>query len=220
MFLAGPVAAYAQGAGTPSAGGDGLQQTVSRNYGTDATAPVVDQALSGTPGATPDMTTASPAASPVAGGGLQTASGFIFQYQTADQASAAFASSSEQIITAFNDQFKALTGITVEPTTIDGVGNAANAWSGSGTLGGATLTVFAIVAQQDTYLYFTILVAKDSDAQDSTVAFMNALIANPAGEGQGDFKKDGTSSGGLWDKFPAAGDAVLPGLRPINDMQL
>lgn len=39
------------------------------------------------------------------------------------------------------------------------------------------------------------------------------------GTGHGTFRQDGTSTGGLWDKFPAAGDPVLPGLKPVNDMQ-
>lgn len=51
------------------------------------------------------------------------------------------------------------------------------------------------------------------------MAFTQALIAKPAGTGQVTFRQDGTSTGGLWDKFPAVGDPVLPELKPVNDMQ-
>lgn len=220
-FLVAPVTAGAQSPSTPSAGPNaGLQQTVNRNYANSEIAPVFNEALNGTPVSTPGMMEASPAASPFAAGGLQTASGFIFQYGTAEQAAADLKTGSDQIITSFNDQFSKQTGITIKPTTINGIGDAAKAWSGSGDVHGTTLYVFAIVAQKDNDMYFTVLVSKESTVQDVTVNFTKVLIANKAGAGTGTFKKDGTSSGGLWDKFPKADDQVLPGLKPVNDMQL
>lgn len=219
-FLAAPMAAGAQSPSTPAAGPNvGLQQAVNRNYANSAIAPVAKETMGGTPVSTPGMMEASPVASPGSMGGLQTASGFIFQYGTAEQAAADFKSGSDQIITSFNDAFSKQTGITLKPTGIEGVGNAAKAWSGSGNVG-VTLRVFAIVAQKDNYMYFTVLVSKDSNVQDVTVNFTKALIDNKASEGKGEFKKDGTSSGGLWDKFPKAGDEVLQGVKPINDMQI
>ncbi|MGI8403401.1 MAG: hypothetical protein ACR2OE_01290 [Thermomicrobiales bacterium] len=219
-FLAAPMAAGAQSPSTPAAGTNaGLQQAVNRNYANSAIAPIFNEAVSGTPVATPGMMEASPAASPASMGGLQTASGFVFQYSTADQATADFKSGSDQIIKSFNDAFSKQTGITIKPTSIEGVGDAAKAWTGSGNVG-VTLHVFAIVAQKDNYMYFTALVSKESNVQDVAVKFTNALIDNKAGEGKGEFKKDGTSSGGLWDKFPKTGDEVLQGVKAVDDMQV
>lgn len=228
LMLAAPTLVAAQAASTPMAGMNaGLQQAVNRNYAAPGIASMAMAAMSGTPMATPSMAmaspvpaTASPVASPTTGAALQTASGFIFQYQTGDQAKNAFASDSETIFDAFNKRFTAQTKITLAKDSVTGVGNAANAWSGSGQVEGVTLSVFAIVTYYRNDVYFTVLVAKGSNAKDATVSFTKALIAVPAGGGTGTFNKNGTSTGGLWDKFPKKGDPVLQGMEPINDMQL
>jgi hypothetical protein len=41
--------------------------------------------------------------------------------------------------------------------------------------------------------------------------FTSTLIEND-GSGEGEFNEDGTSTGGLWDKFPAADDELVEGL--------
>lgn len=231
LMLAAPSLVSAQAASTPVAGtpvsgvNGGLQHAVNRNYAAPGFAAMAKAAMSGTPiaatpgmeMATPGAMTASPVASPTAGATLVTASAFIFQYQTSDQAKSAFADSGS-IYDAFSKTFTAQTKITLDKDSVTGVGAGANAWTGSGEYEGVTLSVYAIITYDRSDLYFTVLVAKGSSVKDATVNFTKSLIAVPAGTGEGTYNKNGTSTGGLWDKLPKKGDPILQGLVPINDM--
>ena len=53
--------------------------------------------------------------------------------------------------------------------------------------------------------------------QALTSEFTNVLIDND-GSGAGEFNEDGTSTGGLWDKFPAADAGVTSGLVPFDQV--
>lgn len=75
-------------------------------------------------------------------------------------------------------------------------------------------TVIALV-QQGRYLYFVVAAGSEVDIQSLTVDFTNGLIDNE-GSGAGEVNEDGTSTGGLWDKYPAADDDLTAGLVPFD----
>jgi hypothetical protein len=82
--------------------------------------------------------------------------------------------------------------------------------------GQETESVIALV-QQATFLHFTFGVSSGEDIQTIVRDVTNTLIQNE-GSGEGEFNEDGTSSGGLWDKFPAADDEAVAGLFPDDQM--
>lgn len=111
-------------------------------------------------------------------------------------------------------------GIELTEVAVEGFAGKTNAYTASIAQGeGITLHQAVLISQDGPYIYQTIVVALSSteDAQTLAVDVAKAMIATPAGTGEVTFVKDGTSTGGIWDKFPKAGDPVLNGLTPELD---
>jgi hypothetical protein len=83
---------------------------------------------------------------------------------------------------------------------------------------GATHSL-VVITQEDEYLYVAIGVATGAEASatQTTVDLVKYMIDTDAGDGDGTFNADGTSEGGLWDKFPAADNEIVTGLIPEDE---
>jgi hypothetical protein len=103
---------------------------------------------------------------------------------------------------------------------IEGFGDNTRAYSATVKQQGISAPIFVVLTQQDEYIYFSLGLAISGDLKNATVDFAKALIDGKAGDGEGQLNADGTSTGGVWDKFPAADDKVIQGLKPIADTQI
>ncbi len=218
VLARGPVSVAAQDMASPAADQghldvsklDGIDQGVSRSYTGDMSALLGGM---GTPGAnasaTPDFTSI----------GLFSLDGAIFRFKDDSKAKDAFGTLSDEVTKALSSDAK----VQLKDEKVDGVGDNTKAFSGAIEAQGISTSVFVIMTQKDQFIYFTtgISFSKDaSEVKDSTVNFTKALIDGKAGDGDGTLKTDGTSTGGLWDKFPKADNEVLKGLKPAADQQI
>lgn len=212
LAFGGPAAALAQGA-TPEASPEaspefspadlpGFQQGVARAYASDLSA------LYATPvsaEATPDYASL----------GVVTLSAVILEFDSEEHAAGSYDTVVQQVTSPASTG-----GIALKKLTVEGFSGPADAFSASIDQGpGLTLHQVVLLTQDGPYIYQTIAIALSSpeDAQAFAVSVSKAIIAAPAGEGEGTVVKDGTSSGGIWDKFPKAGDPVLAGMTPESD---
>lgn len=177
----------------------GLQHAVVRAYTLDYSA---------------NLGSASPEAEPVVPAGVFLLGATILEFDTSENAEAALTQLDEDT----NAANEASLGGETEVTSIDlGLGDNSVGYSGVEDLEGqAAETVIALV-QQDTYLYFVIAAGTDEDMQALTTEFTNVLIEND-GSGAGEFNEDGTSTGGLWDKYPAGDDELVSELLPFDQV--
>lgn len=113
-------------------------------------------------------------------------------------------------------------GIELKELAVEGFSGKTNAYTASIEQGeGITLHQVVVITQDGAFIYETIAVALSSGEEAQAIAtnVAKAMIATPVGTGEATFVKDGTSTGGIWDKFPKAGDPVLHGLTPEMDDQ-
>lgn len=212
----GPMAASAsaaQATASPAAQSDqfdlstleGAQSGVERTYSGDLTALLGAVA---TPGAgAPDFSKI----------GLFSLQGSIITFDNADHAKAAVGTIGDQVTKGASSS---VMGAKLNQEQVD-VGDNSTAFSAQIDQQGLSASVFVVVAQKDALVYMSIGVAFSGDSvKDDTVNFAKALVDGKASDGEGDFKADGTSTGGLWDKFPASDDGVLKGLKVESDKQI
>ena len=215
LAIGGPAGALAQA--TPDASPDaspaaattfspdslpGFEQGVARIYSSDLS---VLFATPTVPEATPDYASI----------GVATLSTVILAFDSEEHAASAFDTVVEQVTSPSSTG-----GIELSEITLDDFSGPTKAYSASVDQGpGITLHQIVLLTQDGPYVYQTIAVALSSseEAQAASVDVTLAMIANPAGEGEGTFAKDGSSTGGVWDKFPVAGDPVLDGVEPEAD---
>lgn len=178
---------------------EGIQNAVLRTYTIDFTS-MMDSAS--TPGAeVPEMT------------GVFALTGGIFQFDSGDNAGNAFGT-----VDGAATEGAGATGAELEEVDVD-LGDQSKGYKTEEEVEGQTLsTVFAVV-QQDEFIYLTAAVVADGDAEQLAKDFTQVLLDNDASDDAAQFNEDGTSTGGLWNKFPAADDDLVAGLTPI-DQQL
>ncbi len=218
MLARGPVSVMAQDASaSPPAGQpqfdvsklDGIEHGVSRAYIGDMSAIMK---LAGTPsadGKAPDMSSL----------GLFALGGTIVSFKDDGKAKDAFQTIASEAKTSLAQ------GSTAQMTEekVDGLGDNTKAYSMTTSDSGMNTSMFFVLTQDGSYIYvaFGVSFTPDVNAlKDATVNFTKALVDGKAGSGDGTINKDGTSTGGLWDKFPAAGNDVLKGLKPSADTQV
>lgn len=91
------------------------------------------------------------------------------------------------------------------------LGNKSKSLTGTEETEGVETTIGLTVVQEDNYVYFVSAYGSDFDAQDTLKQYTEKMLDND-GSGEGEFSEDGTSTGGLWDKFPAADDELVSDL--------
>lgn len=183
---------------------EGSRQAVSRTYTIDV-ASLADSV--GTPG--PDGELGEiPELS-----GVISLAGVVGEFDSSDNASAAVDRIDEETTASLEGQPEAP---ALEPADID-LGETSRAYTATQEIEGQTLNLSVMIVQQDEYLYFVVGGVIDDDAQSLTTDFTQALIENEAGDGEPQVKDDGTSSGGLWDKFPTADDEMVANLTAFDE---
>lgn len=95
--------------------------------------------------------------------------------------------------------------------SLDGIGDRALAYSGSVTEEGVTLDSVFATAQDGHFVYSLTAQFVGLDVQDQVASIMQALIAAEAAPGDGGFRQDGSSTGGLWEKFALVEPVLVEG---------
>ncbi len=176
---------------------EGLQHSVNRAYTIDYSAMMEAMA---TPGAEMEM----PA-------GVFSLSAVILEFESDDNAGAA--------LDVINEQAGVeLTGGEEEVAEVDlDLGDKSISYSGTEDMDGQEMQSVITLVQKDNFAYFVYGVGSGEDMEAVVSDFTNTLIDNE-GSGAGEFNEDGTSSGGLWNKFPGADDEAVSGLIPYDQV--
>jgi hypothetical protein len=177
---------------------EGLQHGASRYYSMDYSAMMDDMS---TPGAEMGVPT-----------GVITLGGMIFEFDSDENAQAALDTLNEQAAS------EALLGEeeTIEEVEL-GLGDNEFSYTGVEDIDGQEIEFVVALVQKGNYAYFVIAGGSGEDMQQVASDFTSHLIDND-GSGAGEFNDDGTSTGGLWDKFPAADDDLVSGLIPTDQV--
>jgi hypothetical protein len=140
--------------------------------------------------------------------GVQYVSAIILKFDNEDHAKAALDLAAEELPNATGGEVE-LTEIEVDGFNDDTL--ALGSVTEDEELG--TNSTTAIITQEDEYLYLTVGVAT-GEGQDVTGTVSEVAKKVIDGDTGGDvtFNEDGTSEGGLWDKFPDADDELVEGL--------
>ncbi len=178
---------------------EGLQHAVVRAYSLDYSALFAE---------------ASPEAEPAVPTGVFLVGATILEFDTSEHAEAALAQLDEET----DAQNEATMGGETEVSEIDlELGDNSISYSGVENLEGQEAETVITLVQQDTYVYFVVAAGGGEDIQAIAVDFTNGLIERD-GSGAGEFNEDGTSTGGLWDKYPATDDELVSELLPFDQM--
>lgn len=180
---------------------DGARQAVSRVYLMDG---IGTPGPDGEPGEIPERTT-----------GMVSLGGVIGQFDSIENAAAAVDRVDEY--TKANLEGRPLAP-ELENVDVD-LGDTSRAYSTTQEVNGQVLNVSVIIVQQDEFLYVVLGGAVDADAQERSTTLAQTLIVNEAGDDEPRFNENGTSTGGLWDKFPKPDDALIANLV-ASDEQL
>ena len=145
--------------------------------------------------------------------GIQYLSAIVLKFDSDDNAKAALDLAAEELPNAAGDDIE-LTEIEVDGFNDDTL--ALGATEEDEELGPTATT--AIITQEDEYLYLTIGVAsgEGQDATETVSELAKQVIDGDTG-GDATFNEDGTSEGGLWDKFPDAGSELVEGLVATDE---
>jgi hypothetical protein len=182
---------------------EGLESAVSRYYALDY------EAL---------MSSASPEASGEFAfpEGIQLLGGAVFKFDNDDNAKAGRDKAGELIGT----EVAAEGELEFTEVEIDGLNDETIALEATVEEEGLGAThSLVIVTQEDEYLYVAIGVATGAEASatEKTADLVKYMIDADAGDGEGTFNADGTSEGGLWDKFPESDNEIVSGLVPEDE---
>jgi hypothetical protein len=110
------------------------------------------------------------------------------------------------------------TGTTLEDATLN-VDYDYTAKQAIATEQGMTTHILVATSQDDKYIYAVVGITFGDDPADVVASTLTSLRDTKAGDGDGTFHDDGTSSGGLWDKLPALeqAQAQVPALVEAMD---
>ncbi len=179
---------------------EGLQHSVVRAYTIDYS--------------TMFETAATPGAEMQMSAGIYVLGATILEFDNAGNAESALFKLADE--TEAQDEMNRNEGAEVSDLDLDLGDNNVSYTSVEDVEGVETETVVSLV-QGGNYVYFLVAGGNDTDVQRTVVEFATVLIENDGG-GEGEFNEDGTSSGGLWEKFPAADDALFAGLVPYDQV--
>ena len=176
---------------------EGIQNGAARYYTIDYSAMMENM---GTPGAEMEMPS-----------GLFALGGAVLEFDNDDNAKSAFDTLKDD--ESFSGE---LTGDNAEDWD-SGLGDQNQGFKGTEDLEGSSMDTVFTMFQKDNYVYITLAAGTDVDVESAAKDFGNKLIDND-GSGAGEFKEDGTSTGGLWDKFPKADDEMVAELIPSDEV--
>ena len=109
-------------------------------------------------------------------------------------------------------------GISPDPTEVGLAADQSSAWVGEFEVEGEHAVISVIVARSGSTIV-TVLTAGSGEGEVQALgeALAQSVLDAEPGNGAGEYDFDGSSTGGPWDLFPVAGDAVLNGLEPVED---
>lgn len=149
--------------------------------------------------------------------GVVSVGGVIGQFDNSDNAAAAIDRVAEDTKRILERQ-PIFPTPAIEEVDVD-LGDTSRAFISTQTIKNQSLVVSLLLIQQEEFVYGVMGSVIDGDAQELSTTFAQALIDNEAGDGESRFNEDGTSTGGLWDKFPNPDDALIANLA-VSDEQL
>jgi hypothetical protein len=173
---------------------EGIQYGVARTYTVDYSALMEDMS---TPGAELEMPS-----------GLISMSAMVIEFDNSDNAEAAI----DQVTEDIGSEEMGLEG--VEEIDLD-LGDNSTSFAGVEEYDGIESDLVVTVVQKDNYAYLVYAASSEIDLQETVKEFTNTLIDND-GSGEGEFSEDGTSTGGLWDKFPGSDNEIISGLTAFD----
>jgi hypothetical protein len=180
---------------------EGIEQGVSRAYSVDY------EALFASPSADAEFEMPT---------GIQMISGVILKFDSEDNAKAARDKANEELKSQTSEEL-GLEEFEVEGLNDDTIG--LHGVEEDETLGSTQSSV--IMTQEGEYLYLVFSIGTGSeeevDTRSSAIDFVKHVVDADAGDGEGTFNADGTSEGGLWDKFPDADDDMVKDLVPADE---
>lgn len=157
---------------------------------------------------------ATPGTEPEVPSGVFLLGATILEFDSSDNAETALT----QIAEDADAGGEAGLGGETEVSSIDlNLGENSIGYSGVEDLEGEQVETVIALVQEETYVYFVVASGSGENMQAITTEFANGLIEND-GSGEGEFNEDGTSSGGLWDKYPAADEELITGLIPFDQV--
>ena len=142
------------------------------------------------------------------------AGGLVYEFDEEDNAEVAFDLLKDALATYVNQEF----GLASDAFTQEEIDDDTFAYHGLIEEGDERVYFKYVVAAEDEYVLVSISATTDEDA--SVIA--NDLIEYMEDQdddlsGLGEFNEDGTSTGGLWDFFPAGDNELLEGLGGASD---
>lgn len=161
---------------------------------------------------TPDFSAmmASPGADMEMPTGLMGLGAMVFQFDDNDHA--------EDAYNTLKDD-EALTSELItegsEEIEVD-LGDNAVGYKGSEDMEGMSMETTFVLVQDGKFVYFIYAAGTEVDVQAVTEDLASHMI-DTDGEGEGEYSEDGTSTGGVWDKFPKADDDLVEGLIASDD---
>ncbi len=179
---------------------DGIQYGVARTWSMDYEAMFAMT----TPGAEDDFAMPS---------GVLFMGGLVLEFDNEDNAKSGYDRITEEFTAEalFGDD-----GATYEEWDVESGNQSMSYFSIEETEGVESEIVLSLV-QDDNFVYIVSAAGSDIDMKDTTKGLMGTMIDND-GSGEGEFNEDGTSTGGLWDKFPAADDEAVAGLIATDEI--
>jgi hypothetical protein len=148
----------------------------------------------------------------------------VLQFDNDDNAGSGFDKLYEELVKSANqslaDEAASMgtptTPVTVDENDVDGVGDQAKSMSAVVEEADGTYYSYGLVAREGEYLYL-VIGNGSSDPSEAINNLAKGMIDRDPGDGDGTFNEDGTSTGGLWDLFPADDDPALGGLLNGGD---
>jgi hypothetical protein len=142
----------------------------------------------------------------------------VAEFERDDQAAAALETIQDEALASVAGD----DSIPMDESDAPELGDQARAHFGSAEEEGVQYELALVIVQDGPYVYLVSAVGAgggDSGAgtMEMATALAEAMAASDAGDGDGTFDDAGGSTGGLWDKLPAAGDPVLNGLIGESD---
>lgn len=183
---------------------EGIQEAVSRTYTVDFSAMMESM---GTPGPNGEMGELPELT------GVISLQGTVARFDSDDNASAAIHTMDNELTASLEGQSDAPELTEIEDI---GLGDESIGYSATQEIEGQQTSLVVLIVQQDEFAYLTIGAVIDADAQEVTKGLTQALIDNDAGDSETTFNEDGTSTGGVWDKFPKADDELVKGLTAFD----
>ena len=146
--------------------------------------------------------------------GIQALFTAVYKFDSEDHAKESLDKAKAQI------EEEGIAGVEFEEVEMDDLNDDTLGLTATADQEGAGTTVSTVVlTQEDDYLYlvFGIAIGTDTDVNGIVGDLVKYLIDEDAGDGDPTFNDDGTSEGGIWDKFPDADHDLVKGLDPTDE---